>query len=112
MMSIGDKFVLLCEECIKNKEEHHEVITALKDAHKEIISITLKQMTHMAGNILQLTSRDKKSKIILSRNAYEILSENQRTKLSQFGELVMVDIPNIERIGAGSVRCMMAEVFY
>lgn len=112
IMSVGDKFSILCDECIKDQQEKMQVIAALKATHKEIISITKKQVTHMAGNILQVESKEKKSKIILSQSAYESLSENQRTMLSDFGELVMIHIPTIEEIGGGSARCMIAEVFY
>jgi len=112
MMSIGNYFALVCEECIKNKIERRTVLTALKNSHKEIIVISQKQVTHMAGNILQVSSKGRKIKIILSRNAYEVLSKIQKNKLSNFGKFVIVDIPIIEKIGGGSARCMVAEVFY
>jgi hypothetical protein len=112
MMSIGENFAVICDECIHDENERVNVISHLRSANKEIISITEQQVSRMAGNILQVKSVNQQSKIILSRTAYEVFTETQKRKLSEFGELVIVEIPVIEEIGGGSARCMMAEVFY
>jgi hypothetical protein len=43
--------------------------------------------------------------------AMNAFTSQQRSQLAQYGELVPVPVPTIERIGGGSVRCMLAEVF-
>jgi hypothetical protein len=48
---------------------------------------------------------------ILSGTAYAALNEEQRNVLSESGRLVPIDIPLIEQVGGGSIRCMMAEIF-
>jgi hypothetical protein len=49
--------------------------------------------------------------IALSRRAYDALSMNQLESLGRYGRLLPVPIDLIERVGGGSLRCMIAEVF-
>ena len=48
--------------------------------------------------------------IALSSAALGAFAPDQRRTLESFGELVDVDIPTIEAVGGGSVRCMIADV--
>ncbi|EKD71041.1 MAG: hypothetical protein ACD_46C00291G0017, partial [uncultured bacterium] len=45
-------------------------------------------------------------------SAFAAFSLTQKRLLQQYGELIIVEIPTIEKIGGGSARCMMAEVFH
>jgi hypothetical protein len=69
------------------------------------------QMYRFAGNMLELRAADGTAIVALSQNAHDSLTPAQRECLSTFGRLLPVDIATIERIGGGSVRCMLAEVF-
>jgi len=80
-------------------------------AGKEIISISEEQMLCFAGNMLQVENKDGKYYLVLSKSAYDSLSENQIHQLSVYNELIVVEIPTIEKLGGGGARCMMAEVF-
>ena len=48
--------------------------------------------------------------IALSAAARDSLAATTRRKLERHGQLVTADIATIERLGGGSVRCMLAEV--
>jgi hypothetical protein len=48
--------------------------------------------------------------IALSTTAWRSFELAQRRILESHADVVPVDIPTIERIGGGGVRCMMAEI--
>jgi len=85
---------------------------------REVIPISIEQMQHFVGNLLHVkVSRstvqkvDAASCILLSGTAFHQLRPEQRQVLQRHGQLVPVDIPTIEAVGGGSVRCMLAEDF-
>ena len=111
MMCVGEKFAVICLESIVESEEKNQLINHFQNYNKSIIEITLEQMNCFAGNMIELNNTDGRSIIVLSQSAYNSLSPEQTNKLSQFGELLPISIPTIEKIGGGSVRCMIAENF-
>lgn len=42
---------------------------------------------------------------------YQKFDTCQLMRLSEYGDVVAVNIPIIETVGGGSARCMLAEVF-
>lgn len=48
----------------------------------------------------------------MSSQAFHSLNENQISVLKHDGEILHSDISTIERLGGGSARCMLAEIFY
>jgi hypothetical protein len=48
--------------------------------------------------------------IMMSKNAFNALDEDQKNTLEKYGKLIYADINTIETNGGGSARCMMAEV--
>lgn len=110
-MNIGREFAIVCLESIKNNKEKKIVETKLKRLGKEIIVISLKQMNQYCGNVLEVFSKDGKVRIIMSKTAYKGFTQNQKDTLGKYGKIVVVDVSIIERIGGGSARCMLAEVF-
>lgn len=111
VMGLGEKFAVVCLDAITLESERYLVEKKLQDMKKEIIPITLTQMSKFCANILELKSIDKKSKIVMSSSAYEGFTPSQRTTLKKYGALVTVAIPTIETVGGGSARCMIAEIF-
>lgn len=111
MMSMGEKFVVVCLESISNKQEKESLVLELKKLKKEIINIDFNQMNNMCGNILELNTKDNNKIIVMSKTAYNRFTNKQKEQLEKFGKIVPVDIPVIENIGGGSARCMIAEIF-
>jgi hypothetical protein len=110
MMSVGDKFAVVCTECIVGDDAKKVVELLKKD--REVIEITRKQVEEsFCGNILQTASKTEKSVIAMSENAYKGFTKEQLEILEKCGKIVAVPVPTIESVGGGSVRCMMAEVF-
>ncbi|MBS0626733.1 MAG: amidinotransferase [Verrucomicrobia bacterium] len=111
MMSIGSKFAVLCKDSIRDPIEVENVVSNLTLSGKKIIYITLDQMREMCGNILEVQSQGGKTKIVMSKTAYNAFTQEQLELLSQFGEIIFANISTIEFVGGGSTRCMLAEIF-
>ncbi len=111
MMAMGDEYVVICLESIANGAERTRVEEKLVQTHHQIISISVEQVNHFAGNMLQLQTTSGNKILVLSQRAYQSLLPSQINQLRRYVELVPIAIPMIETIGGGSVRCMMGEFF-
>lgn len=110
MMSIGDGFAVICDECISGSDRD-EVVDGLKSLGHKVICISLSQMNSFCGNILHLKNVNDESIIVMSRAAKAGFEPAQITALEKYGRIVDVNIDTIESVGGGSARCMMAEIF-
>jgi len=61
--------------------------------------------------MLEVKNKSNKRYLCMSQTAYDALKQDQIDKLSARTHLLPIPIPNIEKFGGGSVRCMMAEIF-
>jgi len=110
MMCVADKYIVICLESLARKKERDEVVSVIKNSGKEIIEISMDQMNHFAGNMLQVNNRKDEKLLVMSTQAYESLSPKQVKKLSSFNKIIHSSLTTIETNGGGSARCMMAEV--
>ncbi len=110
VMSVGDKFAVICAGAIENELERMRVSNSLLLTGKEVIEITTEQMNGFAGNILQVRDREGNPRIVMSETAYRSFTVEQLESLSKYGEIVPAPIPTIEKNGGGSARCMILEV--
>ena len=69
----------------------------------------MSQMIRFAGNILELTPASG-AVIAMSTTAWNSFDAAQRRLLERHGSVVAADIPVIEGLGGGGVRCMLAEI--
>jgi hypothetical protein len=111
MMAIGLDFAVVCLDAIAEQSSRNEVSDFLQKSGKDIIPITLKQMGQFAGNMLEVKDIRGNRHLCMSQTAYESLDEHQKQQLSAKTNILAIPIPNIEKFGGGSVRCMMAEIF-
>jgi hypothetical protein len=112
IMCVADSYVVICLDSVGLEENFKEtLLNMLQSTDKTIIEITESQMHNFAGNMLQVHNEDGDKLLIMSKTAYNSLNLNQIAILELFNKIITVDIPTIEKIGGGSARCMMAEVF-
>lgn len=110
LMSVGDRFAAVCTSAIR-EDERAAVLDTLQKSGRAIVELTLEQMAAFAGNMLELGSSRTGSVVAMSERARDALTPAQRKTLeSSAGAIVATAIPTIERLGGGSVRCMLAEV--
>ena len=113
MMSVGSTFAIVCLESIVDAAHRDKVKTRLKEDGKIVIPITLDQVNHFAGNVLQLSSYyDNATYLVMSSQAYHSFTEDQKDVLSQHvNGIIHSSLETIETLGGGGARCMLAEVF-
>ncbi|MDN3588683.1 arginine deiminase-related protein [Pedobacter aquatilis] len=110
MMCIGDKFAVVCLDSVPNIHERDFLQKALSLSGKEIIKITLDQMNHFAGNMLQISNKNGESLLVMSEQAYKSLDEVQIAALKKYSKIIYAPLYTIEQNGGGSARCMLAEI--
>lgn len=110
MMCVGDQFVVICLECIKDEGEREEVIKTINNSGKKIIEISYEQVKHFAGNMLQVNTEEGEKLLVMSTQAYNALTEEQKKELSIYSRIVHSPLDTIESNGGGSARCMIAEI--
>ena len=111
MMAIGEAYALICLDSIIDRAEREQVKNSLEKTGHEIISITYDQMSAFAGNALELVNQNGERFLALSQTAYNALTPTQIETIELTAQPLPIAIPTIERIGGGSVRCMLAEIF-
>jgi hypothetical protein len=111
VMTLGEKFCVLCEEAIEEEWELIAVRQLLESTGHSIIPITRVQMKAFAGNMLEVKNNKGENILVLSQTAFHALKKEQKLQLETFAKLLPVAVPAIEQAEGGSVRCMMAEVF-
>ncbi len=111
MMALGESFVIICMESVKDKADQQKLISTFNKTGKDIIEISYEQMEKFAGNMLQVKGRGNHY-LVMSQQAFQALNEEQINRIKTHTEILFADISTIETFGGGSVRCMMAELFY
>ncbi len=115
MMSIGARFVLIGAETIVSADRQR-VLQRLAASGREIIEIGRDAVEGFAGNVLELASWDEAlgdcGVLVMSTTARQALAMREFARLAACTDTVLtLPVPTIERLGGGSVRCMLAEVF-
>ena len=111
MMCVADRYVVICLDSIRDALQRTQVNEVIRQTGKEIIPISLEQMQHFAGNMLQVENRNGEKFLVMSSQAYASLDAVQQAKLEAYNPILHSPLDTIEKNGGGSARCMMAEVF-
>ena len=111
MMSVGSDFAMVCLDSVDDADERNALTRSLETTGKKIINLTEDQIHQFAGNVLELQSTKGNRLLAMSTSAYHALTDSQKEELSFKLAMVHSPLPTIERLGGGSARCMMAELF-
>lgn len=110
MMCVADRYVVICLDSIPESFQREHVEATIHGTGKEIIPISLDQMNHFAGNMLQVQNAHDEKLLVMSSQAFGSLTAEQVEKLRSYNRIVHSSLMTIETNGGGSARCMMAEV--
>jgi hypothetical protein len=110
VLGIQTTTAVVCGGCIADPAERAEVLAEL-GRHRVVIDITLPQMNSFCANVLEVRNAGGQRFLLLSGTALAQFSPAQLELLSADKTLLPVDIPTIEAVGGGGLRCMLAEVF-
>lgn len=112
VMCVGDGFVVIGLNTIKDKEERNAILKQFEESNLEVIELNDDQLNHhFAGNMLQVKNNNDIPYLVMSKRAFQSLEESQIAKIEKHTNILPVSIDIIETIGGGSARCMMAENF-
>ena len=109
LLSLGTRFAVICVEAIA-PQDRDRVLHAIENSGRTIIETSFAQLRRFGCNLLELRSSRGDPIIAMSEKARTNFLPTQVRTLESFGQLLSVDIPTIEAVGGGSVRCMIAEV--
>ena len=110
VLSICNKFSVICLESIIDKKERETVTNSLISNGLEIIDISISQMSSFGANCIQLIG-ESGPVLVMSSKAYSSFNDNQLDIIKKNTKIVYSSLENIENNSGGSARCMIAEVF-
>ena len=115
LMCIGERAVVIGSGAIA-PGDRERVLARLRASDREIIEIGHDEIERFAGNMLELGTWDEalgdSRVLVMSDTARRALTPELFAQLSGCTDTVLaVPVPTIEKLGGGSVRCMLAEVF-
>jgi hypothetical protein len=115
MLAIGSAFAVVAAEAVA-AADRTRVLDMLAGSGRELIEIDRRAVASFAGNLLELASWDEALGdmriLAMSASARVALGEPAIRRLAACVDTVLaVPVPTIERVGGGSVRCMLAEIF-
>ncbi len=114
MLCIAADLVLVGGQSIVPRDRER-VLARLAHTGRELVSLDSNAIAHFAANALELASWDEAlgdcRVLVLSAAAHAVLPLAHRARLAAGTDtLLVVPVPTIERLGGGSVRCMLAEI--
>jgi hypothetical protein len=110
MLSVGSGLAMVCAECVP-VEQRSSLLRRLREGSRKVLELSYEQLHAFAGNVLELRSSTGASLLAMSDAARRSLRTEQLSLLEACDlQLISTAIPTIERIGGGSVRCMLAEI--
>lgn len=111
MMHIGTDLAVVCLESIPKTAERQKVQDSLTQSGKKVIPITAKQKFNFAGNMLEVSNDGGEKFTVMSQAALDSLNVGQIQQIEKYTTIISPQIPTIEKLGGGSARCMLAEIF-
>lgn len=110
MMCVGAKFAVVCLDAVRDEKDQDVLLESFSDSGKKVIAISFAQMRAFAGNMIEVLTQDHEPVVLLSETAFQSLLPGQVNAISQFAEMLPLQVSTIESLGGGSVRCMVAGI--
>jgi hypothetical protein len=111
LMFIGHGLAGVCLDAIRSPAERSAVEASLQRAGRELLLLSQEQAASFCGNCLALSSSAGEPLFVMSSQAWSGFSAEERARLEQHGRILHSDLSAFERLGGGSARCLMAELF-
>ena len=107
LMFITDKFSGICFDSISDSIY---IQSKIEKTHK-ILNLSIEQVKNFSGNAIVVRNTSNEAKFLISSSALKALDLIQIKFIEKYYDIVEINIPTIEKIGGGSVRCMLLELF-
>ena len=111
LLAIGERVAVVCSQSI-DTVDRTRTLHRLAAGGRTVVEIDFAALEAFAGNMLELEAADGAGVLAMSAQARAVLTAREFEALaSHVDRVVAVPLANIELVGGGSVRCMLAEVF-
>ena len=107
LMFITNKFAGICFDSISDSKY---LLSNIEKTHK-ILYLSLEQIKNFSGNAIVVRNTNNEAKFLISSSGLKALDLIQKRFIEKYYDIVDINIPTIEKIGGGSVRCMLLELF-
>jgi len=107
LMFITNKFAGICFDSISDSKY---LLSNIEKTHK-ILYLSIEQIKNFSGNALVVRNINNEAKFLISSSGLKALDLIQKRFIEKYYDIVDINIPTIEKIGGGSVRCMLLELF-
>lgn len=111
VLSLGENCAVICADAIAGAGDRERIVSRIAMTGRQIIEISLAQMRSFAANVLELDTGGQGRVMVMSTAASKALTANQSAALAECAQPLALPLDTIERVGGGSARCMMAEIF-
>ena len=107
LMFITNKFAGICFDSISDSKN---LLSNIEKTHK-ILNLSIEQVKNFSGNAIVVRNINNEAKFLISTSGLKALDLIQKRFIEKYYDIVDINIPTIEKIGGGSVRCMLLELF-
>ena len=107
LMFITNKFAGICFDLISDSKY---LLSNIEKTHK-ILYLSIEQVKNFSGNAIVVRNINNEAKFLISSSGLKALDSMQKRFIEKYYDIVEINIPTIEKIGGGSVRCMLLELF-
>lgn len=111
MMCVGSKFVVICLDSILSESDQDLILDSFEQTGHKVVAISYDQMSAFAGNMIEVRCINNEPIVLLSSRAFNSLLPGQVDAISRHVDMIPIPIDTIEKIGGGSVRCMVAGIY-
>ncbi len=108
LMTLAPELAACCLARIA-EADRARVAQAIGETGRQLLELTPEQMDHFCGNALAVAAPGGPA-WACSEQAWSAYSPQQRATIERRFRPITAPIPLIERVGGGSVRCMLAEI--
>jgi hypothetical protein len=115
LLCVGARVAVVGTEAVA-RDDRDRLLDRLRAGGREVVELGHDELERFAGNMLELATWDEalgdSRVLVMSEAARRALRPDNFARVSACTDSVLaVPVPTIERLGGGSVRCMLAEVF-
>ena len=107
LMFITNKFAGICFDSISDSKY---LLSNIEKTHK-ILYLSIEQVKNFSGNAIVVRNINNEAKFLISSSGLKALDLIQKRFIEKYYDIVDINIHTIEKIGGGSVRCMLLELF-
>ena len=107
LMFITNKFAGICFDSISDSKY---LLSNIEKTHK-ILYLSIEQVKNFSGNSIVVRNINNEAKFLISSSGLKAFDSIQKRFIEKYYDIVDINIPTIEKIGGGSVRCMLLELF-